>query len=160
MTGLVGKCSSLKGGIMDNKDLIIAEISTAMTSLLGSSAAAVMRKAGRHASFSIWPELPSGISVQDAGEIMAKGISDLGGFGSFHLVPGDGPGSGVIEFRNCAFSGYTESSGQPCGKQAICYFGFGLVEETYFRLTGIRPKVELVSRDDSDRICHETATPR
>ncbi len=145
---------------MDNKDLIIAEISTAMTSLLGSSAAAVMRKAGRQASFSIWPELPSGSTVAEAGEIMAKGVSDLGGFGEFNLIPGDTENSGVITFNHCAFAGFTESSGKPCGNQAICYFGFGLVEETFFRLTGVRGKVELVSRDDGTCTCHETLTPR
>ncbi|MEN8208910.1 MAG: hypothetical protein ABFR50_06640 [Candidatus Fermentibacteria bacterium] len=145
---------------MDNKDLIIAEISSTITSVLGSSASAVMRKAGLQASRRIWPDLPSGKSVKEAGEIMAKGISDLGGFGDFNLVPGDDPNSGVIEFKKCAFSAFVESSGQPCGKQAICYFGFGLVEETFFRLTGIRAKVELVNRDDGTEICFETATPR
>ncbi|NOQ23151.1 MAG: hypothetical protein GQ565_10960 [Candidatus Aegiribacteria sp.] len=145
---------------MDNKDMIIAEISAAITSVLGTSAAAVMRKAGRQASLRIWPDLPSGKSVQEAGEIMANGVSELGGFGDFKMIPGDDPSSGVIEFRDCAFSAFVEASGQPCGKQAICYFGFGLVEETFFRLTGIRAKIELVSRDEGTRICFETATPR
>jgi len=145
---------------MDNKNLIIAEISSAITAVLGTSAAAVMRKAGRQASLRIWPELPSGKTVVEAGEIMAKGVSELQGFGEFQLKPGDSPNSGVIEFKECAFSGFTKDSGQPCGKQAICYFGFGLVEETFFRLTGIRAKIELVNRDDGTRICFETATPR
>lgn len=145
---------------MDNKDLIIAEISSAITSVLGSSAAAVMRKAGMQASLHIWPELPSGKSVEEAGKIMAEGVSALEGFGVFKMIPGDDPNSGVIEFKDCAFSGFVEASGQPCGKQAICYFGFGLVEETYFRLTGIRTKVVLVNRDDGTKICFETATPR
>ncbi|MCK5116240.1 MAG: hypothetical protein KAR44_06540 [Candidatus Aegiribacteria sp.] len=145
---------------MDNKDLIIAEISSAITSVLGTSAAAVMRKAGRQASLHIWPELPSGKSVTEAGEIMAKGVSALGGFGDFKMVPGDDANSGVIEFKNCAFSSFVEASGQPCGKQAICYFGFGLVEETFFRLTGTRSKIDLVARDDGTKICFETATPR
>ena len=145
---------------MDNKDLIIAEISSAITSVLGKSAAAVMRKAGRQASLHIWPDLPSGKSVKEAGEIMTEGVLELGGFGSFKMKPGDDPNSGVIEFNDCAFSAFVEASGQPCGQQAICYFGFGLVEETYFRLTGIRTKIELVNRDDGAKICFETATPR
>ena len=145
---------------MDNKDLIIAEISSAITSVLGTSAAAVMRMAGRQASVRIWPELPSGKSVTEAGEIMAGGVSALGGFGEFKMIPGDSDNSGVIEFKDCAFSAFTDASGQPCGKQAICYFGFGLVEETFFRLTGIRAKIELVNRDDGAKICFETATPR
>ncbi len=145
---------------MDNKDLIIAEISSAITSVLGTSAAAVMRKAGRQASLHIWPELPSGKSVAEAGEIMSQGVSALGGFGDFKMIPGDDPSSGVIEFKDCAFSAFVEASGQPCGQQAICYFGFGLVEETFFRLTGTRSKIELVSRDDGTKICFETATPR
>jgi predicted hydrocarbon binding protein len=145
---------------MDNKDLIISEISSAITSVLGTSAAAVMRKAGRQASLHIWPDLPSGKSVAEAGEIMAQGVSALGGFGDFKMVPGDDPSSGVIEFKDCAFSAFVEASGQPCGQQAICFFGFGLVEETFFRLTGTRAKIELVSRDDGTKICFETATPR
>lgn len=145
---------------MDNKDMIIAEISSAITSVLGTSAAAVMRKAGRQASLHIWPELPCGKTVKEAGEIMADGISALGGFGDFKMVPGDDPSSGVIEFKDCAFSAFVEAGGQPCGKQAICYFGFGLVEETFFRLTGIRAKIELMSRDEETKICFETATPR
>ncbi len=145
---------------MDNKDLIIVEISSAITSILGSSAAAVMRKAGMSASMKIWPNLPDGKSVEEAGEIMANGVEELGGFGSFKMVPGEDPDSGKIEFKNCAFAGMVQANGQPCGKQAICYFGFGLVEETFFRLTGVRPKVELVERDDGSSICFETATPR
>ena len=145
---------------MENKDLIIAEISSAISSVLGASAAAVMRKAGRQASLHIWPDLPSGKTVNEAAEIMAKGVADLGGFGDFKMKQGDDPNSGVIEFKDCAFSSFTEASGQPCGQQAICYFGFGLVEETFFRLTGTRAKIELVSRDDGSKICFETATPR
>ena len=50
--------------------------------------------------------------------------------------------------------------GLKVGEQPICFFGFGLVEETYKRLTGIESKVELVSYDSDHRTCHETCTPR
>lgn len=139
---------------MDRKDMIIGEISNAVSQLLGSSAAAVMRRAGMNASKTIWPDLESGLTPEQAAKVMHDGIGALKGFGEFNLVP-DESGGGKIEFRDCVFASFRESSGQQCGRQPICYFGFGLVEQTYRRLTGRRVKVELVDRDDMNCVCHE-----
>jgi predicted hydrocarbon binding protein len=141
------------------KDVIIGEISTSMSKLLGPSSAAMMRKAGMAASNRIWPELPTGKTFEEAGEIMSSAIDDLGGFGHFR-VTGVVDGVAQIEFENCFFASFTAASGKPCGEQAICHFGFGLVEETLHRLTGIKTKVELTNRDDVKGLCCETATPR
>ncbi len=144
---------------MDPRDVVIGEIQTSLSSLLGASAAAVMRRAGMNASRKIWPELPSDKSPEEAGAIMAEGVKKLGAFGEFAVVGMDGDVA-KIEFKNCYFASLTSDSGQPCGQQPICYFGFGLVEETYQRLTGVRAKVELTKRDDGTHTCFETATPR
>ncbi len=144
---------------MDNRDIIIGEIQNAVSKLLGSSAAALMRQAGMSASLKIWPDLPTGKTPEEAGAIMADGIRDLGGFGEFCL-PGIEDGVAKIQFKECYFARLTEDSGKPCGEQPICHFGFGLVEETYRRLTGVATRVELVRRDDATQTCFETATPR
>lgn len=144
---------------MDPRDVILGEIQTALASVLGSSAAAVMRKAGIAASNKIWPELPENKSIREAGAIMTEGVKQLGAFGEF-TVTGDDDGVAKIEFHNCYFAGLVRDSGMQCGRQPICYFGFGLVEETFRRLTGIKAKVELTKRDDGQGICFETATPR
>lgn len=143
----------------NNKNLIIGEISNAISELLGSSAAAVMRRAGMKASNSIWPELPSGKSPQEAAQMMHDAVEKLGGFGNFTMEAKD-DGFGEIQFHDCAFAEFSKSSGKPCGEQPICYFGFGLVEETYKRLTGHQAKVVLVKRDEGKGICFETATPK
>jgi hypothetical protein len=145
--------------VKDNKDIIIGEISNAISKTLGKSAGAVMRKAGMAASYRIWPELPSDKSPMEAGKLMAAAVDELGGFGHFAIVGVEGSVS-KIAFEKCAFAGLTAESGKPCGEQAICYFGFGLVEETFRRLTGVVGKVELVKRDDGCETCHETITPR
>lgn len=139
---------------MDNKEMIIGEISNAISQLLGSSAAAVMRRAGINASRTLWPDLDTGLNPEQAAKLMHDGVGALEGFGEFNLIP-DGNGGGKIQFKDCAFASFREKSGQPCGKQPICYFGFGLVEETYKRLTGKRVKVELEDRDDMNCVCHE-----
>jgi hypothetical protein len=84
------------------KDVIIGEISTSMSKLLGPSSAAMMRKAGMAASNRIWPELPTGKTFEEAGEIMSSAIDDLGGFGHFR-VTGVVDGVAQIEFENCFF---------------------------------------------------------
>jgi len=144
---------------MDSRDIIIGEIQNAVSKLLGSSASALMRQAGISASQKIWPDLPTGKTPEEAGEIMAQAIKDLGGFGQFALS-GVEDGVAKIHFKECYFAGLTQDSGKPCGEQPICYFGFGLVEETYRRLTGITARVELIDRDDAQQTCFETATPR
>lgn len=144
---------------MDSKDIIIGEIQNAISKLLGTGAAAVMRQAGIAASTKIWPDLPSGKTPEEAGEIMAQGVKDLGGFGEFSIV-GVEDGVAKIQFCQCFFATLSKESGQPVGQQPICHFGFGLVEETFKRLTGIRAKVELARRDDGTETCFETATPR
>ena len=143
----------------DSKDVVIGEIQNIVSKMLGSSAAALMRRAGISASHKIWPELPTGKSIMEAGEIMKAGVKGLGGFGEFKIVSDD-DGVAKIEFRGCYFASLTKDSGKPCGQQPICYFGFGLVEETFKRLTGITTKVELVTRNEDSEICFETATPR
>jgi hypothetical protein len=145
--------------MLDNKDIIIGEISNAVSKLLGTSSMALMRTAGKSASYKIWPELPSGKTPEEAGVIMTAGVKGLGGFGNFSIASID-DGVAKIEFCNCLFAELRKESGKECGEQAICYFGFGLVEETYKRLTGTQVKVELVKRDDGSGICFETATPR
>ncbi len=144
---------------MDNKDIIIGEIQTAVSKLLGTGAAAVMRQAGISASTKIWPDLPTGKTPEEAGEIMAEGVKAIGGWGEFSISEVV-EGVAKIRFKQCPFAGLSKESGQPVGQQPICYFGFGLVEETFRRLTGIRAKVELVRRDDGTETCFETATPR
>ena len=144
---------------MDSKDIIIGEIQSAVSKLLGTGAAAVMRQAGITASTKIWPDLPSGKTPEEAGAIMAQGVKNLGGWGSFS-ISGIENGVAKIEFQQCFFASLSKESGQPVGQQPICHFGFGLVEETFRRLTGIRVKVELVRRDDGCETCFETATPR
>ncbi|MFW5739193.1 MAG: hypothetical protein ACOC1F_02385, partial [Myxococcota bacterium] len=126
----------------DPKDIIIGEISNTVSKLVGSSAAAVMRQAGAAASHKLWPDLPQGKSMDEAGAIMREGVGQLGGFGDFQLE-GDGNGGAKITFKQCFFAAMAKDSGQACGQQAICHFGFGLVEETLHRLTGTRARVEL-----------------
>jgi predicted hydrocarbon binding protein len=144
---------------MDNKDIIIGEIQNAVSKLLGTGAAALMRQAGISASAKIWPDLPSGKTPEEAGAIMSEGVKGLGGFGEFSII-GVEDGVVKIQFKQCFFAGLSKESGQPVGHQPICHFGFGLVEETFKRLTGIVTKVELAQRDDGCATCFETATPR
>jgi|GEM_PF-1022156 len=143
----------------DNKDIILGEISNAVTSLLGTSAAAVMRTAGASASKRLWPALPSGVSVEEAARIMQEGVKQLGGFGDLRITP-RGPAEAEIEFKGCFFASMREGSGKQCGEQGICFFGFGLVEETFKRLTGQVVKVELTRRDDETDTCFEAIRPR
>ncbi len=143
----------------DNKDIIIGEISNAVTKLLGSSAPAVMRTAGAAASRRLWPDLPTDVPVEQAAQIMHDGVKQLGGFGDLQIIP-EGQGEARIEFKRCFFAGMREGSGKPCGEQGICYFGFGLVEETFKRLTGRVVKVELTRRDDSVDTCFEVIRTR
>ncbi len=143
----------------DPKDIVIGEIQNTVSKMMGSSSSALMRTAGKSASYKIWPELPTGKTIMEAGKIMKEGIADMGGFGDFSIV-GDKDGAAQIEFKGCYFASLTEGSGKPCGQQPICFFGFGLVEETFKRLTGLTTKVELVDRADGQKICFETATPR
>ena len=89
---------------------------------------------------------------------MTQGIKDLGGWGNFS-ISGVEDGVAKIQFKQCFFASLSKESGQPVGQQPICHFGFGLVEETFKRLTGMRAKVELVRRDDGSETCFETATP-
>jgi len=144
---------------MDSRDVVIGEIQAAVSRLLGDSAAALMRQAGISASHQIWPELPSGKTLEEAGTIMAEAVKDLGAWGEFSITGAD-DGVAKIQFKDCRFADLTKASGKACGEQAICNFGFGLVEETLKRLTGIATKVELVRRDDAERTCFETAAPR
>lgn len=144
---------------MESRDIILGEIQVAVSKLLGTGAAAVMRQAGISASAKIWPDLPSDKTPEEAGAIMAEAIKDLGGWGEFSITGVD-EGVAKIQFKDCLFADLCQESGQPVGHQPICYFGFGLVEETYKRLTGIAARVELEKRDDGARTCFETATPR
>jgi hypothetical protein len=144
---------------MDSKDIILGEIQSAISKLLGTGAAAVMRQAGISASAKIWPDLPSGKTPEEAGIIMSQGVKALGSWGDFSISSIEG-GVAKIEFKQCFFASLSKESGQPVGEQPICHFGFGLVEETFRRLTGIRAKVALVRRDDGCQTCFETATPR
>ena len=144
---------------MDSRDIIIGEIQNSIGKLLGDSAGALMRQAGMSASRKIWPDLPSGKSPEEAGEIMAEAVKQLGGFGDFAVTSVE-DGVAKIEFKGCYFASLTSDSGKPVGHQPICHFGFGLVEETFKRLTGIAAKVELLHRDDGSGTCFETATPR
>ncbi len=144
---------------MDSRDIIIGEIQNSISKLLGDSAAALMRQAGISASRKIWPELPSGKTPEEAGAIMAEGVRQLGGFGEFAITAVE-DGVAKIEFKGCYFASLTSDSGKPVGEQPICHFGFGLVEETFKRLTGTACKVQLVHRDEGSCTCFESATPR
>lgn len=142
------------------QEIIIASISNAITLMMGAGSKITMREAGKQASTSVWPELPSNASFEEAERIMHEGIAAMQGFGDFRLTKQNEDGSYSIEFKDCAFAQFTPNSGQPCGQQAICYFGFGLVEETLYRLTGKKVQVKLIERDDACGVCHEQATPR
>jgi predicted hydrocarbon binding protein len=144
---------------MDSKDIILGEIQNAVSKLIGTGAAAVMRQAGISASHKIWPDLPSGKSPEEAGAIMAEGVKEIGSWGEFSIT-GVEDGVAMIQFKQCYFAKLTAESEQPVGQQPICHFGFCLVEETFRRLTGIPARVELVRRDDGTETCFETATPR
>ena len=91
---------------------------------------------------------------------MREGVASLKGFGDFSLIQECEDGSYDIEFTNCGFAQYVTQSGQPCGEQAICFFGFGLVEETMRRLIAQKVEVKLITRDDACGVCREKAIPR
>ena len=57
------------------KDIIIGEIQNTVSKMMGSSSAALMRMAGKSASYKIWPELPTGKTIMEAGSIMKDGIA-------------------------------------------------------------------------------------
>lgn len=145
---------------MDNRDVILGEIQLALDDVMGKASASVMRRAGMKASRVMWPELPEGLSSEEAGEVMAMGIEGLGSFGKFSITGEDQQGTVKIEFTGCYFATLAGHEGENCGKQPICHFGFGLVEETFNRLTGKRTKVRLTHHDPKTHTCHETATPR
>jgi predicted hydrocarbon binding protein len=145
---------------MDNRDVVLGQIQKTLGQTLGSSAAAVMRRAGMEASEAIWPDLPGGQSVEQAGAIMTAGVKELGSFGEFKITGEEADGTAKIEFHNCYFASLAGADGLECGKQPICHFGFGLVERTFQRLTGTQTRVQLVKRDDDAGICFETARPR
>ncbi len=145
---------------MDHRDMIVGEIQKAMGATLGPSAAAVMRKAGMEASRTLWPELPSGVSLTEAGRILHDGIAELGSFGDFTIAGEEADGAAKIRFQGCYFASLAGEGGAMCGKQPICSFGFGMVEETLHRLTGRRTRVTLVEHDPSTVTCEERATPR
>jgi len=142
------------------QEIVIASISNAVTFLMGAGSKVTMREAGKQASTSVWPNLPENASFEEAARVMHEGIASLEGFGDFKLTQENDDGSYNIEFRDCGFAQFTAQSGQPCGQQAICYFGFGLVEETLRRMTGKKVQVTLSDRDDAGGICHECAIPR
>jgi predicted hydrocarbon binding protein len=141
-------------------ETVIACISNSVSFMLGRGARAAMREAGKKASWEIWPDLPENTSFEEAAELMRNGVASLQGFGEFTLKQKCEDGSFEIEFKNCNFAQYVPESGQPCGEQAICFLGFGLVEETLRRLTGQKMEVKLIRRDETCGICHETALPR
>jgi len=142
------------------QETVIASINNAVTFMMGAGSKVAMREAGKQASKSVWPTLPENASFEEAAGIMHDGIASLEGFGEFNLTGENDDGSYEIEFKNCAFSQFTGQSGQPCGDQAICYFGFGLVEETLRRLTGKKVQVKLMEREEACDVCHEKAIPR
>lgn len=97
---------------------------------------------------------------EEAAKIMHDGVASLQGFGDLQLSTQNPDGSIDIVFTDCAFAEFVHESGQPCGSQAICYFGFGMVEETLRRLMGQRVMVKLLERDDGCGVCREVAIPR
>ncbi len=111
-------------------ETVIASISNATTFLMGAGYKIARREAGKQASKAVWPELPGNVSFENAAHIMDQGIASLHGFGDFKLTKRNDDGLYDIELRNYAFAQLSASRGQPCGEQAICNRGFGLVEET------------------------------
>jgi predicted hydrocarbon binding protein len=142
------------------QETVIASISNAVTFMMGAGSKIAMREAGKQASRAVWSSLPEKVSFEEAARIMYEGIASLEGFGEFQLTQENDDGSYEITFKDCGFAQFTTQSGQPCGEQAICYFGFGLVEETLFRMTGKKVQVKLIERDDACGVCHERAIPR
>lgn len=142
------------------QDTVIACISNSISAMLGRGSRAAMREAGKAASHEIWPTLPENQPFEEVARIMHDGVAALNGFGDFNLKAQHDDGSFEIEFQNCGFSQYTEQSGEACGEQPICFFGYGLVEETLRRMTGNKMQVKLINRDDTGGICQEVAVPR
>jgi len=138
---------------------VISCMSNSISFMLGRGARATMREAGKEASHELWPDLPDNPSPEEMASIMKAGVANLKGFGEFDLMP-QGDDQYKIDFKRCSFSQFTEKSGAPCGEQAICFFGFGLVEETLRRMTGKKMVVKLTQRDDDTETCHELAVPR
>ena len=112
------------------------------------------------ASNELWPELPENASFDEVQKIMHEGVAAVEGFGDFNLKAPNEEGIYEIEFSNCGFAEYTNASGEACGEQPICFFGYGLVEETLRRMTGQKMQVKLLKRDDDRNSCHEVAIPR
>jgi predicted hydrocarbon binding protein len=138
---------------------VLANISNSISSMLGRGSRATMREAGKAASKDLWPNLPEHADPEQVAAIMQEAIAALDGFGELCIEP-QADGSFKIQFKNCRFAQFTEKSGEPCGQQAICFFGFGLVEETLRRMTGTKMVVSLERRDEEAGVCYETATPR
>jgi predicted hydrocarbon binding protein len=152
--------ASVKQAInMTAEELVIADISSSVTRMMGMAARAAMRDAGRQASHDIWRTVPEGLGRAEAAAWISARVSDIKGFGRLEVTPDDAEGFS-IRFTSCAFARFTETSGAPCGEQSICYFGFGLLEETLYRLAGRRYLVTLKERDDALELCKEIAQPR
>lgn len=152
----------MKGNEFTPEQTVISSISNSVSMMLGRGARAAMREAGKEASHQLWPTLPENVSPEEISRIMHEGVASLAGFGEFKMKPTENVDTNgyEISFKDCAFAEFTEQSGAPCGEQAICFFGFGLVEESIRRMSGAKMQVKLVQHDDATRICHEVAMPR
>lgn len=139
--------------------MVLANISNSISSMLGRGSRATMREAGKAASNDLWPDLPEQADSTQIAKTISDAIAALDGFGECGIEP-QSNGNYKIQFKNCRFAQFAEKSGEPCGQQAICYFGFGLVEETLYRMTGTKMTVTLDHRDDETGVCFETAAPR
>jgi hypothetical protein len=135
---------------MEGRDLISGEIQSAVSKVLGDSAAAGMRQAAIFASRRLWPDLLSVKSPDEAGETMSSAIAALGSWISFSLEAGS-DGVMKITFKDRHFVPLTADSEKGCGERPICHFGFGFVEETLGRLTGIHAKAELLGTGRGNR---------
>ena len=134
---------------------IISSTNQSLSKLLGTSAGAVMRQAGIIASRELFPDLPSGLSMEEAMKVVIEGVESMKDFGDIKVSEA-ADDSVNINFHNCFFSTIIGESGLECGKQAFCFFGFGLVEETMRRITGRKIRVIFNSRDDENSKCNET----
>jgi len=141
------------------KNLIIAEMANALNATVGKNAHAILRRTGISISQILWPELPSGLKAEDAGKILVEKLNENAYFGECRMG-GIENGEIKVEFKNCFLSDITDLTGSPCGEQLICQLSFGIIEETFHRLSGEKVRVKFERFDQGKNTCYKTIFPR
>lgn len=144
---------------IDPRNVILARISTGLSEMLGSMGAhATMRDMGNHSSAELWPDWPTGLSVDEACSLLQDALSNIGTFKKVEMSP-EGDKVNIL-IHGCEFNQLGQIESNPVGERAICFFGFGLIEKSLERLTGEQYRVELKHHDEASDTCHEIATFR